>query len=69
MVLMKNCSHKMCDHPVFACRHCGATVIQCKTTQHLKQGWCCDGCDHTKPKRIEERPPWPMLMTRRSTSP
>jgi hypothetical protein len=54
MVLMKNCSHKMCDHPVFACRHCGATVIQCKTTQHLKQCWCCDGCDHTKPKRIEE---------------
>ena len=51
MVLKKNCSHRnFCEHPVHPCRGCGATVMQCKAKQHLKQGWCCEVCDHVMPK-------------------
>ena len=54
MPLLKNCSHKMCDHPVFPCRGCGATAMACTAQNHLKHEWCCGNCDHTKPKRIED---------------
>lgn len=55
MVLLKNCSHKYCDHPVFPCQSCGSTVIQCKAAQHNKKGWCCKDCRHTR-KKEETKP-------------
>lgn len=53
MPLSKNCSHKYCDHPVFPCRGCGATVIQCKASQHTQRGWCCGNCNHIRPKETK----------------
>ena len=50
MALSKHCKHRHCEHPVFPCQGCGATVLQCKAGVHNGNGWCCEGCLHTRPK-------------------
>lgn len=54
MAMSKNCAHKYCDHPVFPCQECGATVIQCKAGQYNGDGWCCPGCNHTRPREVKQ---------------
>ncbi|GAA1513647.1 hypothetical protein GCM10009690_15720 [Brevibacterium permense] len=50
MPLLKNCSHKYCDHPVFPCQSCNTTPLACTAGQKNGRGWCCPNCRHTRKK-------------------